>query len=67
MKEIYFICYEDIFSGQTIIQKGKTYKTYEEAKKQIDRALSRQKEMAEDGDDLFLDMAFSIKKMFVRD
>jgi hypothetical protein len=57
MKEIYFICYEDILSGQTIIQKGKTY----------DRALSRQKEIAEDGDDIFIDTAFSIKKMYVRD
>lgn len=66
MKEIYFICYEDIFSGQTIIQKGKTYKTYQEAKEQIDRVFSRQEEMKKDGDDIF-ETAFSIKKMYVRD
>ena len=66
MKEIYFICYEDILSGQTIIQKGKTYKTYEEAKKQIDRVFSRQEEMKKDGDHIF-ETAFSIKKMYVRD
>jgi hypothetical protein len=67
MKEIYFICYEDIFSGETIIQRGKSFKTYEAAKEQIERALSLQKEMAEDSDDLFLKTGFSIKKMFIRD